>query len=280
MPQLDTGHLSTVESVMNYLDFTGERPAYWLYETEPGYTPPPPGTDKHSVPIHDLRTRMDEVSLDENGFAFVREPLPDLDFLDAAAVAAGYYGRCEALVQAATGATRVLAFDHNVRDKALSEQPDSGIRDPVRFVHNDYTEASAPQRVHDLMGDEADALLQHRYVFINVWRPLRGPVQDVPLGILDAGSLQADDFVATDLRYRDRTGEIYTVRYSPRHRWFFLRGMHADEVLLLKCFDSAADGRARYTAHSAFRDQGAPADALPRRSIEVRTIAFFGPAPA
>ncbi|MGR8920221.1 MAG: CmcJ/NvfI family oxidoreductase, partial [Gammaproteobacteria bacterium] len=109
----------------------------------------------------------------------------------------------------------------------------------------------------------------------NVWRPLRGPVQDVPLGICDAASIAPDDFIATDLRYADRTGEIYSVRYSARHRWFFLGDMQADEVMLLKCFDSAGDGRARYTAHSGFRDPAAGDDVLPRRSIEVRTIAFF-----
>ena len=36
----------------------------------------------------------------------------------------------------------------------------------------------------------------------------------------------------------------------------------------------AADGTARFTAHSAFEDPTAPADVLPRESIEVRTLVF------
>jgi hypothetical protein len=53
--------------------------------------------------------------------------------------------------------------------------------------------------------------------------------------------------------------------------------MRADEALFLKCFDSATDGRARWTAHCAFDDPSSPADAAPRESIEARTIAFFAP---
>jgi hypothetical protein len=277
MPQIDDQQLQRVNSRMNYIASTGERPAYYLYEPRPGYTPPPPAVQRHDVAFMDVRSQMDNLTLDGNGFAFVRQPLPQVDFFDPACVERDYYAGCEALVKAATGATRVLAFDHNVRDKSVAAETDSGVREPVRFAHNDYTEVSGPQRVRDLMGDAAESLLEHRYMFVNVWRPLRGPVLDVPLAICDAGSLTAADFIATDLVYADRTGEIYSVRYDPAHRWYFLGRMQSEEIMLIKCFDSASDGRARYTAHAAFRDPGAPKDALPRRSVEVRTIALFAP---
>jgi hypothetical protein len=51
--------------------------------------------------------------------------------------------------------------------------------------------------------------------------------------------------------------------------------MQQSEVLLIKCFDSERDGRARFTAHSAFDDPTSPPDAAPRESVEVRTLAFF-----
>jgi hypothetical protein len=57
-----------------------------------------------------------------------------------------------------------------------------------------------------------------------------------------------------------------TVGYVPE--------MRADEAVLIKCYDSAEDGTARFTAHSAFEDPTAPADVLPRESIEVRTLVF------
>jgi hypothetical protein len=50
--------------------------------------------------------------------------------------------------------------------------------------------------------------------------------------------------------------------------------MRTDEVVLIKCYASAEDGTARFTAHSAFDDPTAPTDALPRESIELRTLVF------
>ena len=102
-------------------------------------------------------------------------------------------------------------------------------------------------------------------------------MQDTPLAVLDAKSMVPADFVPTDLVYRDRTGEVYSVHYSERHRWYYISDMQPDEVLLLKCFDSDTGGRARFTAHSAFDNPRSPADAAPRESIEVRTLVFFAP---
>ena len=151
-------------------------------------------------------------------------------------------------------------------------------RQPVTAVHNDYTINSGPQRVRDLMGEEADELLSHRFEIVNVWRPIRGPLRDAPLAVCDATTVDFTDFVASDLVYRDRTGEIYRVKYNPAHRWFYVPEMRADEALLIKCYDSALD-KARFTAHSAFEDPTAPADMLPRESIELRTLVFHAEIP-
>ncbi len=174
-----------------------------------------------------------------------------------------------------TGATRVVVFDHNVRCAERADRGESGVSSPVRSVHNDYTVTSGPQRVRDLVGGEsAEELIRHRFAVINVWRPITGPVMESPLAVCDAQTIQMDDLVATDLCYRDRTGEVYSLRFGARHRWFYFPEMTAHEALLLKCYDSAA-GRARFTAHSAFDDPATPADAPARESIEVRTLAFF-----
>ena len=74
--------------------------------------------------------------------------------------------------------------------------------------------------------------------------------------------------------YRDRIGETYSVKYNPDHQWFYVPKMLADEILLLKCFDSKTDGRARFAPHSAFADSTTPSDAPPRESIELRTLVF------
>ncbi len=150
-----------------------------------------------------------------------------------------------------------------------------GARSPVKSAHNDYTERSGPQRVRDLLPDEAPELLERRFAMINVWRPIRGPVEDMPLAVCDARSIAPADRIATDLMYRDRTGEVYSMSFNPEHRWFYFRHMQRDEALLLKCYDSARDGRARFSAHTAFEDPSSPPDAAARESIEVRTLALF-----
>ncbi|MEQ8231186.1 MAG: CmcJ/NvfI family oxidoreductase, partial [Gammaproteobacteria bacterium] len=162
MNALASRTLDGVAARLNYLAASENDPAYYLYETRPGYTPPPPAVDKHTVTVRNLRPALADASLAANGFAIVQDDLPALDFLDDDQVRAAYYPRCCELVRRATGAARVLAFDHNVRDEALARAPGSAIREPVRFVHNDYTERSGPQRVRDLMGPDAAATLAAR----------------------------------------------------------------------------------------------------------------------
>jgi hypothetical protein len=84
-----------------------------------------------------------------------------------------------------------------------------------------------------------------------------------------------NDLVAMDLIYPDRIGEVQSLRFEAEHRWLYFPEMQASEVMLLKCYDSAKDGRARFTAHTAFEDPNSPDDAVARESIEVRTLAFF-----
>ncbi|MBT5413843.1 MAG: methyltransferase, partial [Rhodospirillaceae bacterium] len=147
----------------------------------------------------------------------------------------------------------------------------------VRQAHNDYTEISGPQRVRDLVDDpaEAERLAEGRFAVINVWRPIRGPLLRAPLAVADARSVAEGDLQAADLVYPDRVGEIYELAYGSQHGWYYVPAMTADEALLIKSYDSARDGRARFTPHSAFDDPTMPEDAPPRESIEVRVLAFF-----
>ena len=96
--------------------------------------------------------------------------------------------------------------------------------------------------------------------------------------IADARSLAPRDLIPAERRYPDRVGEIYQVAYNPDHTWFYFPHMRRDEALVFKVYDSENDGRSRFTAHTSFDDPTTPPDAPPRQSIEVRTLAFFGPA--
>ena len=122
------------------------------------------------------------------------------------------------MVREFTGAVKVHVFDHNVRSRPMAKRRENGAQEPVKVAHNDYTLKSGPQRVRDLLPDEADALLKNRFAVINVWRPIRGPVQESPLAVCDARSMVQDDFVKHVLKYRDRDGEVYSVAYNPNHQ--------------------------------------------------------------
>jgi hypothetical protein len=269
--------LPQVLGAVVYLAKTPEKPHVYTYD-------PPAGTPKtniipeaHTVPIFDMRPVADGLTLDVQGFALVDAPTAVTDFYDEAQLEATYYREAEDLVKHATGASRVVVFDHTIRrrEQGVEDRTPGTPRQPVTRIHGDYTEVSGPQRVRDLMGAEADALLQRRFGIVNVWRPIRGPLYDAPLAVCDAASVADGDLVPQDLIYRDRSGEIYGLTYNPAHRWYYAPAMQADEALLLKCFDSLKDGRARFMPHTSFADPNAPANMLPRESIELRTLVFF-----
>ena len=244
---------------------------------------PPPGTGvprrlgnygQFRTRIHDARPVAESLSLDREGFALTRHDTAVTDFYDEAQVREVYYPEIERLVASATGAEKVVVFDHTIR--VAERAVERGLRTPVPMVHNDYTDKSGPQRVRDLLpAAEAEARLKHRFIEINVWRPIKGPVLAWPLALAEASSIAPEDVIACDLIYADRTGEILYGIYNPNHRWNYFPRMAREEAVLIKCFDSLKDGRARFSLHTAFEDPTTPAAAPPRESIEVRALAFF-----
>lgn len=268
--------LDSVETSLMYLVDTGEKPV--SHSNAPGTTPIQHRGryEERPVTVHDGRSMVDRFSLDRQGFVFVKHETKVKDFYDEAELRSVYYPEMERLVKETSGASRVLVFDHTLRAEDDSTREEKKVREPVRRVHNDYTEWSGPQRVRDLLpAGEAEELLQHRFAVIQVWRPIRRPVRTAPLAIADAESLAPKDMIVTERRYPDRVGEIYHITYNPGHRWFYFPNMQRNEALVFKCYDSEKDGRARWTAHAAFEDPTSPPDAPARESIEIRTLAFF-----
>ena len=176
-----------------------------------------------------------------------------------------------------TGASRVFIFDHTIRRQlpvAAGGQPDRALRGPVQRVHIDQSYQAALSRVPHHLPDEAEELLRGRVQIINVWRPVGRPVARDPLAVADARTVAEEDLVPTPLIYPTRRGETYQVHHAERHRWYYKDGLAPDEVLLIKCFDSKQDGRARRVPHTAFVDPAAGHDVPPRQSIEVRALVF------
>jgi hypothetical protein len=266
---------SFVEATLNYFAKSSEKPVIYTYEPPPG-TPRSTGkTEPHSVVIRNARLERD-LSLDRQGFQLVHQHSAARDFYDRTEVEQVYYPEVQLLLKEVTGAEKVVVFDHQVRNIQLSKLGERNAREYAAIAHNDYTAKSGPRRTWDhLSAAEAEHRSRHRFAEINVWRPIRGPIESTPLAICDAQSIEPLDFVPTDFVYPDKVGEVYRFTYNPNHRWFYFPRLERDEVILLKCFDSKEDGRARFSAHSAFDDPTTSPDAAARESIEVRALVFW-----
>jgi len=289
-----------------------------------GTDPPFVGVEWMPTPVSIRNGRGAPLTLDQHGVKFGRHTgIEGIDFYDEDDIIGKYYEEVRKLVMEATGAKRVVVFDHNVRKtkahhKGGQEKLKGGnaVQTPLQIVHGDYTLASAPLRVRMLSDKpkandtlakvlegkplidpcEIDGLLEGRYAFINLWRSFSNtPVQDQPLAVCDGSSCSPKDLVVFEVRYADRTGENYFAAHSPSHKWYNFPHMTKDEVIFLKCWDSAgvdfagldpATAKpipgappgtvpATFSLHSAFGDPDTPPDCPPRESIECRTVAFW-----
>lgn len=268
--------LPFVVAELNYLAPTDGKPRTYAFDPPPGEPKSTALPEPHEVPVFDGRSISDSFSLDREGFALVRHPTAVRDFYNDEEIRKVYYPAAESFIRATLRADRVVIFDHTVRRRVegAADIRGAGPRQPATRIHVDQTDASGANRVREHLPAEADELLKGRVQVINLWRPIRGPLRDTPLALCDAASVATDDLVASDLIYPNRRGETYSVKFNRDHRWFYFPEMTADQALLLKCYDSATDGRARFAPHTAFVDPTTPADAPPRESIELRTLVF------
>jgi len=264
----------------------------YFKENEDGSPPAPTYVNKpetyvrptapQQVVVHDIRGSEDQYTLDTKGFQVVRHVSEEKEFLDDDQIKRVYYPETEELLKKATGASKIFIFDHTIRRASQDKRTPSAtpadptkpitLRGPVQRVHIDQSYTAAKSRVPHHLPLEADVLLKGRYQIINVWRPIRTVLKD-PLGVAEANSVPDSDLVPIKLIYPDREGETYSVKANAEHKWHYLFGQTPGEVLLIKCFDSKVDGRARRVPHSAFVDEEFVGEKA-RESIEVRALVF------
>lgn len=259
-------------------------------------------------PVYNIRGREQDFTTDNSGFAVYNSPANEKSFRDDDKIRAGYYQEVEQLLRKTQkGIKKVVIFDHTIRRKEKSSP-----RQPVQQVHVDQTPGAAEVRVRrHLPAEEAEGLLKGRYQIINVWRPIENPASDFPLAVIDWRSTQPEDFKPVDLMYPKRAdsvhddddrgkeklpdeksyyssegyearGETLGVAPNEGHKFYYMKDMTPDEVMLLKCYDSyghdqpmGKEGIAVRTPHTAFIDPNTPADAPGRQSIEVRCLVFY-----
>jgi hypothetical protein len=272
--QLNFG--SAVEAAVNFVVDTGEKVVNVPSTADGGKSSHIGQYEEKTVSISDARPAASGLSLDREGFALVKFETKVTDFYDPDQITDVYNAEIEALIKRETGAKDVVVFDHTLRAGDEDVRNEKKVREPVQRAHNDYTHRSGPIRVQDWFGEEeAKPLLNRRFAIINIWRSTHGAIETMPLAICDARSVAQSDLVPAERRARERIGETYRLAYNPAHRWFYFPLMKMDEAMLIKSYDSAEDGRARFTPHTAFADPNTPPDAAPRQSIETRVFAFF-----
>jgi hypothetical protein len=267
--------LETVSASLGFAERGSEKHYFYTFEPREGLPVTNVAIGERRVAIANARPIARRLSLDLEGYAVVSHSTAVRDFWDEAQTLALGHPEAAEIVKAATGASRVVVFDHTLRRRTgAPDRSPHAPRQPVARVHVDQTVKSGPQRVREIMGAEAEALLSRRAAIVNVWRPVRHEARDWPLVLCDARSIDPADLLPCEHIFRHRRGETYGLAYHPAQRWQYIPDLGIDECILLKCWDSD-EAVARFAPHGAFEDPTTPPGTPPRESIEFRTLAFF-----
>jgi len=202
--QLATDMLArdTIKARLNYVIDTGTPPVQYIDWPEMQHKAVPAQYRQHEVSIRNGRPLRDTFKLDTHGFMFVDQPTRVKNFTDSDERKRVYDAEVQELIKRCSGASSVVVFDHTIRTGDEATRTAEAARPPVKSVHNDYTENSAPRRLREIVGDgEADARLKRRYAIVQVWRPIRRKVVMDPLAICDARSIPPQGFILVQRRY-------------------------------------------------------------------------------
>ncbi|KAI1490510.1 hypothetical protein F5X96DRAFT_694573 [Biscogniauxia mediterranea] len=238
------------------------------------------------IQIKDIRTAEETPTLDRNGFELsgaIPLSLEYEEFRDPAKVREVYLENVKTALLEMTGADQAHALHLAIRRRhpSFPEKP-RGSREaetdqPVQGVHCDYTPLQAYNSLRTALGDEKANEIWHerRVEIIQVWRPIRGPVLDWPVGVCESTSVNKDvDLVPTDNVWSYSISETYNVFHSPEHKWYFVSEQGPEDVLLFKGFDNA-EGVSTFCPHAAFKLDGADDVTQMRESVECAVLLVY-----
>jgi hypothetical protein len=263
--------MGSIRTMMNYV-VRGESAVFNAADRAASYWP----QDPHEIEVHDLRDEIDALSLDRNGFIVARGHSPATELTDPIARMAEFGREAEVLVAGLTGASKVISFGGMYRSDK-SSAADGNL--PAFGAHVDYGARTVRDFALDhLPPDEAERRLAGRHMLINIWRPIK-PVERTPLALCDASTVARDDLFPSEVvgglgDAGRRSLHGFNLAHNPAHRWTWLPQMQPEEAFVFRLFDSDPDA-VQFTGHSAIADPNSPADAAPRESLEIRTIAFL-----
>jgi len=200
------------------------------------------------LPIKDLRGIEEQISFEKNGIAVLemKSAMSYSDFNDANKVKNTYCNEIANVLLHYMQATLVQVFDVRVRRRhplfPQNMPADIDLLEkgqPVGNAHIDCTPEAIRTIVEEMNGFEATKLLHGRYISVNVWKPLRGPVKDWPLALCDATSVKKSDLAPCDfVLSSDIVREMFQVHHNNEQTWYYLSDQEATELLLFRQDDS------------------------------------------
>jgi hypothetical protein len=235
--------------------------------------------EPHTMKICDARGLQDRLSLDREGFVLVPHSSAVAGSRDLELLGRDYHAEMVDFVKTLSGARDVLPQRTGLLLRFGERSHEQGVK-PARFTHLDYTTPWAHEFVTLVAGWERFAPKPYRrFAIYQTWRATSEPPQDNTLALCDGRSVLSAETMEFDVTIgpEDVPGNTFVARvcrYNDAHRWYYFSNLTRAEVIVFKAFDSAADD-ALNVAHTAFDDPSAPANAVPRSSIEARFVAFF-----
>lgn len=263
-----------VRTKVDYLDAEWKtrrgRPQIHSNETRLAVTSPV------DVEVHDARPaqRAGLLDLDSNGFVLAEHETAVTDFRDRNQIRDLYVPEMSELLSSLTGADEVFWFAFA---PLRNEAPDDFFAAYSLYMHCDYAPRFADQLTIDLL-QRRDSPLAHdhagwEFAWFNLWRPVDWEVQERPLTIVDASTVDRSDIV----EYRPAADALASLPvHDDQHRLSYFPAMQTNEVAIFKQLDSRPS-RALVCPHTSFVDPDSPADARPRRSFELRLVCAFAP---
>ncbi|KAH7400429.1 methyltransferase [Cadophora sp. MPI-SDFR-AT-0126] len=202
--------------------------------------------EKHEdITFHDIRGQESSFSYEKNGFtiAHLDSKMAYTDFANSEMIKNVFLKEVSTMLQSVLEATTVQALEYIIRKRHCTFPISTGqtyhYNQPTSVAHIDSTPSCTTATVKNRNGENASEFLQQRYQCVNIWKPLKGPLRDWPLGLCDPTTVEADsDLRAADIVYSEYVVENYQVHFTPEQKWYYLDNQLPSEVIVFRQSDS------------------------------------------
>jgi hypothetical protein len=226
-------------------------------------------------------------SLDEHGFCLGRHVTTLSDWPKQYGTDSAYSAEVAQVAMRLCGADVVVPIGGMMRDAAATS---AGVQPPAAEAHVDFTQSFAERRAEAMYRRaHPEGPGYRRFISFSLWRVLSPPPQDMPLALCEGRSVKDDegtrntkvdvdeiptgDALFAPIEGEENMAAATIFHHSSGHRWWYFPDMTPEEVIFIKLYDSDHT-KAWRCPHTAFRDTSRP-DAIPRRSMEFRAMAYF-----